>query len=200
MCWGPTPKHTSLHLPHSSPHTPTHFLFLYTFPHPFPLTPYTPPPLSLPPSTPQHISLHLPPHPPIPLPTATLTSSYTPTQFPTHPMHSPHIFPHSFDCDVAKLPCDNVTLINSTGLWKSPIKFFMTAGNLKSCFGCRQCKFSMYESVAKLPCSEVTVAKLPCGEVAGNRYMTPCHTNITSYSILLFSQTRLFTPGHTNPN
>ena len=28
----------------------------------------------------------------------------------------------------------------------------------------------MYESVAKLPCGEVTVAKLPCGEVTGNRY------------------------------
>ena len=27
----------------------------------------------------------------------------------------------------------------------------------------------MYESVAKLPCGEVTVAKLPCGEVTGNR-------------------------------
>ena len=26
----------------------------------------------------------------------------------------------------------------------------------------------MYESVAKLPCGEVTVAKLPCGEVTGN--------------------------------
>ena len=64
----------------------------------------------------------------------------------------------------------------------------MATGNLKSCFGvgnvnfrcmkvwrsyhvakCRQCKFSMYESVAKLPCGEVTVAKLPCGEVTGSR-------------------------------
>ena len=27
----------------------------------------------------------------------------------------------------------------------------------------------MYESVAKLPCGEVTEAKLPCGEVTGNR-------------------------------
>ena len=26
----------------------------------------------------------------------------------------------------------------------------------------------MYESVAKLPCGEVTVAKLPCSEVTGN--------------------------------
>ena len=28
----------------------------------------------------------------------------------------------------------------------------------------------MYESVAKLPCGEVTVAKLPCGEVTGNHF------------------------------
>ena len=28
----------------------------------------------------------------------------------------------------------------------------------------------MYESVAKLPCGEVTVAKLPCGEVTGNLF------------------------------
>ena len=37
----------------------------------------------------------------------------------------------------------------------------------------------MYESVAKLPCGEVTVAKLPCGEVTGNRvgYSTmDCHS------------------------
>ena len=35
----------------------------------------------------------------------------------------------------------------------------------------------MYESVAKLPCGEVTVAKLPCGEVTGNpiKYLVvPC--------------------------
>ena len=28
----------------------------------------------------------------------------------------------------------------------------------------------MYESVAKLPCGEVTVAKLPYGEVTGNHF------------------------------
>ena len=28
----------------------------------------------------------------------------------------------------------------------------------------------MYESVAKLPCDEVTGAKLPCGKVTGNRF------------------------------
>ena len=128
--WGsvlePHPQHISLHLPHSSPHMSTHFLSPYTFPHPSPLTPYTLPHFSTPhtslltyPRTPTHF-----PTPPIPLPTAPLTSPYTPTHFPTHPMHSPHIFPHSFDY-VAKLPCDDVTLINLIGLWKSLIKFFM---------------------------------------------------------------------------
>ena len=140
MCWGPTPStfpYTSpIPLPTSFPHTPTHFLSPYTFPHPYPLIPYTLPHFSTPhtsfltsPHTPTHF-----PTPPIPLPTATLTSHYTPTHFPTHPMHSPHIFPHSFDY-VAKLPCDDVTLINLTGLWKSPIKFFTTTGYFKFCFG-----------------------------------------------------------------
>ena len=67
---------------------------------------------------------------PIPLPTS---FPHTPTHFPTHPMHSPTHLPHSFDY-VAKLPRDDVTSINLTGLWKSPVKFFMTTGNLKSCF------------------------------------------------------------------
>ena len=82
------------------------------------------------PTHPIHFPIPLPTLP-IPLPTAPLTSPYTPTHFPTHPMHSPHSFNY-----VAKLPCDDVigTLINLTGLWKSPIKFFTTIGNLKSCF------------------------------------------------------------------
>ena len=29
-------------------------------------------------------------------------------------------------------------------------------------------------------------------------YITPCHTNISSYSILLSSRTRLLIPGYTN--
>ena len=64
-----------------------------------------------------HVFPYLPPHPktfPYTSPTAPLMSPYTPTHFPTHPMHSPHIFPHSFDY-VAKLPCDDVTLINLIG-------------------------------------------------------------------------------------
>ena len=37
----------------------------------------------------------------------------------------------------------------------------------------------MYESVAKLPCGEVTVAKLPCGEVTGNpKYAPVCLRSI----------------------
>ena len=36
----------------------------------------------------------------------------------------------------------------------------------------------MYESVAKLPCGEVTVAKLPCDEVTSNRKNTQLHNAI----------------------
>ena len=118
----PTRQHTSsLHTlfhtpPHSSHNTLPHFSTSHTS---FLTSPHTP--------------THFP-TPPIPLPTASLTSPYTPTHFPTHPMHSPHIFPHSFDY-VAKLPCDDITLINLTGLWKSPKKIFTTTRNLKFCFG-----------------------------------------------------------------
>ena len=119
----PIPLPTSL--------TPTHFpTHTIHFPHPSPHfpphSPYLFPQLPSPPPTPQHTS-----------------------PVPTHPMHSPHSFNN-----VAKLPRDDVigTLINLTGLWKSSIKFFTTIGKLKPCFPfqCRQCKFSMYESVAKL--------------------------------------------------
>ena len=87
----------------------------YTLPHPSPLTPYTLPHFSTP-HTSFLISPHTPRHFPTPPPKAPLISPYTPTHFPTHPMHSPHIFPHSFDYRyVAKLPCDDVTLINLIG-------------------------------------------------------------------------------------
>ena len=64
------------------------------------------------------------------------TSPHSSPHLPLHPNTLPHIFPHSLDY-VAKLPvpCDDVTLITLAGLWKSPIKFFTTTGNLKSCFG-----------------------------------------------------------------
>ena len=52
-------------------------------------------------------------------------------------------------------------------------KIFYYNWEFKVLFRCRQCKFSMYESVAKLPCGEVTVAKLPCGEVTGNHMKWP---------------------------
>ena len=134
--------------PHPSSCQHTSPLTSYTFPHPSPhVFPYSS----------QHTSLHLPPYLFL-----QLTSPYTPTHFRSHPMHSPHIFPHSL-VYVAKLPCDDVTLINLTGQWKSVIKFFATTRNLKSCFGvrCRLAKFSMYRYES--------VAKLPCGKVAGNR-------------------------------
>ena len=109
-----TPTHFSTHPIHFPTPLPTLFhsshVFSYSSPHPNTL-PYTP-----------HI-----PH----------TSSHSSPHLPLHPKtlpHSPHIFPHSLD-HVAKLPCDDVTLINLTGLWKSPIKFFNTTRNLKSCFG-----------------------------------------------------------------
>ena len=128
VCWGPTPQHISLHLPHypphilsphantlpHSPHTLSHTLpTLLHSPHIFP---YLPPH----PNTFPYIS----PTPPISLPTAPLTSPYTPTHFLIHPMHTPHILPHSLDY-VAKLPSNS----------KSQIKFFTATSNLKFCFG-----------------------------------------------------------------
>ena len=132
VCWGPTPQHISLHLPHypphilsshantlpHSPHTLSHTLpTLLHSPHIFPYLPHTP----------SHFHTS-PPTPPISLPTAPLISPYTPTHFLIHPMHSPtplspHLT-HSFDY-VAKLPSNS----------KSPIKFFTATWNLKSCFG-----------------------------------------------------------------
>ena len=110
--------------------------------HTSPLTPYT-----LPHPSP-HIFPYLPPHPntfPYTSPHTPHISSHSSPDLPLHPntlphsphalfLTSPHIFSYSLDY-VAKLPCDNVTLISLTGLWKSLIKFFTTTGNLKSCFG-----------------------------------------------------------------
>ena len=123
--WGSVLRpHTLTHF-----HTPPPFLSPHPFStrqHTFPLTPYTlphfssalPTHLSLPAPTPQHTSLHLPPHPPH---TSFCSSPYLPLHHNTlpHSPHalshtSPHIFPLSFDY-VAKLPSDNVTLINLTG-------------------------------------------------------------------------------------
>ena len=108
--------HTSIHFPTSTP---------FPSPHPFPtrlhtspLTPYTLPHpphtsfLTVPPPTPQHISLHLPHTPHI--------SSHSSPDLPLHPntlpysLHalSPHLTP-CFDY-VAKLPCDDVTLMKLT--------------------------------------------------------------------------------------
>ena len=120
----PSRQHTSPLTPHtfpypfphfSTPHTsflthlntPTHFPTQYTSPQTSSVFPQLPSP----PPTPQHTS---------PLTPCTLPHLY------------PHL-PHSLDY-VAKLPRDDLTL-NFTGLWKSPIKFFTTTRNLKSCFG-----------------------------------------------------------------
>ena len=81
-----------------------------------------------------HIFPYLPPHPNT-LPTAPLTSLYTPTHFPSHPMHSPTPLPTSSPTVWIMWQSYDVTFINLTVLWKSPIKFFTTTGNLKSCFG-----------------------------------------------------------------
>ena len=136
--------------PHTLTHFPTPPPFLFPYPsrtrqHTYPLTPYFLPHPSphfstlhtsfLTSPTPQHTSLHLPPHPPYlfpqlisPLPTP------QPNTFP-HSHHAlSHIFPHTLGY-VAKLPCDDVTLIYLTVLWKNLIKFFAITGNLKSCFG-----------------------------------------------------------------
>ena len=146
-------------LPTSLPLTPTHLP--HTLSHTSPLPTH----LSLLIPTPQHTSLHLTPH----------TSSHSSPHLPLHPntlphslralSHtSPHIFPHSLGY-VAKLPRDDVALINLTGLWKSPIKFFTTTGNLKSCFGVGNVNFRCMKvwrsyHVAKLLWRSYHVAKL----------------------------------------
>ena len=176
--WGLTPQHTYLHLP---PHLNTLPLLLHTlFPHIFSyLPPHHNTFLYLPPSflTSPHIFPHLPPPqytsplslshfytPPTPLPTFFLTSPHsTPTHFPTPP-HSPqtlshiylHTYPHlsptsSFHENVAKLPCDDVTLIN---LLEKRDKIFYDNREFKALFLCRQYKISMYENVAKLSCGK----------------------------------------------
>ena len=122
-------------LPTSLPLTPTHFL---THPTHFPI-PHT----SF--LTHPHILTHFPTPPPTPLPTAPLTSPYTPTHFPTHPMHSPPQFGLCGEVTMWRC-CHNK--FNQTV--KKPDKIFFDNREFKVLFWCRQCKFSMYESVAKL--------------------------------------------------
>ena len=128
------------------PHTPTHFTTPFPFlsPHPSPscqhtspLTAYTFTHFSTP-----HTSFlthpHIPTHFPTPPPTHLFPQLPSPPPTPQHtspltPCTLPHL-PPSLDY-VAKLPCDDVALIKLTGLWKSPIKFLTTTGNLKSHFG-----------------------------------------------------------------
>ena len=149
-CWGSTHKHTSLHLPHSSPHMPTHFpTHPIHSPTPLPTLLHSP-----------HVFPYLPPHPNTlpctsphtPLPTAPFTSRYIPTHFPTHLMHLPSNPPQFRVCGEVT-PCDDVTLTNLT---EKLDKIFYDNWEFKVLFWCRQCKFSTYESVVKLPCGEVT--------------------------------------------
>ena len=131
MCWGPTPKHTSLHLLHSSPHIPTHFPT-----HPIHSPTPLPTHLFLPPLHPNTLP-YTSPHPPIPPPTAPFTSPYTPTHFPTHPMHSP--IPPSISFPTVSIMWRRYHVMMLYYLNKfyrnSPIKFFTTTWNLKFCFG-----------------------------------------------------------------
>ena len=153
------PYTSPIPLPTSFPHTPTHFP-THPIHSPAPLPHFFTPHTSF--VTSQHTSLHLSPHP--------HTSFHSSPHLPLHPntlAPTPqalfHTSPLSFNY-VAKLPCDDVigTLINLTGLWKSPIKFFTTTGDLKSCFGVGNVNsrcMTVWRSyhVAKLPCGEVTM-------------------------------------------
>ena len=165
VCWGPTPQHISLHLPHYPPHNlPPHANTLphspHTLSHTLPTLLHSP-----------HIFPYLPPHPntfPYISPHTPHISSHSSPDLPLHPNtlpYSPHALSHT------SLPTSYPTV---SIMWRSyqvtrkADKIFNGNREFKVLFPCRQCKFSMYESVAKLPCGEVTVAKLPCGEVTGN--------------------------------
>ena len=153
VCWGPTPQHISLHLSHYPPHilsphanTPPHSP--HTLSHTLPTLLHSPHIFPYPPPHPNTFP-YISPHTPISLPTAPLTSPYTPTHFLIHPMHSPtplspHLTPQFRLCGEV------------TKKLKKPDKIFYGNWEFKVLFLCRQCKFSMYESVAKLPCGEVT--------------------------------------------
>ena len=160
VCWGPTPQHISLHLPHYPPH------ILSPHANTLPHSPHT---LShtLPTLHSSHIFPYLPPHPntfPYISPHTPHISSHSSSDLPLHPNTlpysphalSPHLTPQFRLCgEVTKYP-------------KKPDKIFYGNREFKVLFWCRRCKFSMCESVVKLPFGEVTVAKLPCGEVTGN--------------------------------
>ena len=120
------PYTSPIPLPISLPLTPIHFsTHPYTFPHFSSSTPHT----SF--LTHPHAPTHFPTPPPYLFPQLS-SPPLLPNTLPHSPHALSHIFPHSFDY-VAKLPCDDVTVVNLTGLWKNPIKFLTTTGNLKSC-------------------------------------------------------------------
>ena len=156
MCWGPTPQHISLHLPHYPPHILSSHA--NTLPHsPHTLSHTLPTHLSLPPPHPNlfpYISPHTPhifSHSSPDLPLHPNTLPYAPHAL-SHT--SPHILSPSFDY-VAKLQSNS----------KSPIKFFMATGNLKSCFSEGNVNFRCMKvwrsyHVAKLLWRSYHVAKL----------------------------------------
>ena len=149
--------------PHTQTHFPTPPPLLSPHANTLPYSPHTlltplPTHLSLPPL---HTFLHLPPLP--------HTSSHSslhlplhPNTLPTHPMHSP--IPPSISSPAVSIMWRRYHVMMlyyfNKFYWNSPIKFFTTTWKLNILFRCRQCKFSKYESVAKLPCGRVTVAKL----------------------------------------
>ena len=144
------PYTSPIPLPTSFPHTPTHFP-THPIHSPAPLPHFFTPHTSF--VTSQHTSLHLPPH--------THTTFHSSPHLPLHPntlTPTPqalfHTSPHSFDYE-AKLPCDDY-LNKFNWTVEKPDKIFYDNRGFKVLFWCGQCKFSMYDSVAKLPCGEVT--------------------------------------------
>ena len=113
VCWGPIHQYISLHLPHSPPH----ILSPHACPTHFPTHPIHSPTPS------PHIFPYLPPHPntfPYISPHTPHISSHSSPDLPLHPNTLPyslhalslHLTPR-FDY-VAKLPCDDVTLMKLT--------------------------------------------------------------------------------------
>ena len=151
----PIPLPTSL--PLTSTHFPTHPIH---FPTPLPTLLHSP-----------HIFPYSSPHPNT-LPYTFHISFRSSPHLPLHPNTLPHS-PHAFSPTVWIMwQSYHVTMLYLNKFnWtvEKPDKIFYHNREFKVLFRCRQCKFSMYDSVAKLPCDEVTVAKLPCGEVTGNR-------------------------------
>ena len=168
-----------------APHPDT---FPYTSPHPFPTRQHT--------SSPHTLSYPLPTHPIHS--TTLLHSPHVFPYLPPHPKTFPYTSPHTSSHSSPDLPLHSNTLPHSSHAlsphlppqfrsrgevtmrrrhhnkfnWKSPIKFFTTTGNLKSCFGVGNVNFrcmKVWQSyhVAKLLATQYKVLYKPwpwCGE------------------------------------